>query len=825
MAKNIKVKIDVDSNSVQIAGQETLSLVDKVKTLEATLKKVPEGTKEWSTLNAAYKTASADLDKLTIKSKELFDTLGTPTDVEIDIDVNTEEAEGKFVKLQSRIRQTKVALQQAAEAGDTQTFNILKEQLDELQDQFEKTTTQSKKFEDALATVPGPAGMVGKAIKGIDDAFKFLIANPIVAAIAAIGAVLFGMYKALTQTKEGMAVLNKITDAFGNIIQQVVKVVSAIAIPIFEGFAKVIAFVSSAVADATGNYAAYQKELANDAGARAAEKNSERIKKFLDSEGFKFDEITKKKITATQTANEKIKKINDSNESEAEKRRLRQLAIQEQNKVVADADLERAKKVSDAQKVASDKANAAAEKAFNAKVSRMSSEDKLDEAKLDKLKVEALSVAKTEQEKFAIEELYSKKKYELEKKNLLELQSLYKKDSKEYLDYQTQLITLDANRTKEVTDQTEKRKAAREKENKEIQDYLNTLEDLYISTFEKAEDREDAQFEAKRRREKIALTANEQFQKESLDKQAELLKQFDDATEVQQKERREKRFQEEKDKTAKHYSELLQLLDVQGQSLIRGTKAYNTNREEILKASQEQELNAVKVSEDATTAEKEKAEANRTAINDKYSKLRKDQALQEGIYVAQQISQGLNAAKGVAEAILAVNENRMNEELKAAGQDEAKKEEIKKKYFEKNKKTQIALAYINTFQAAVSAFASMAAIPVVGPALGAIAAAAAIVAGLANVAKIKASTYEGGNAAGGTSTSASPTLAMSAPQQASVPNIGASVVSSEGRIGQIVSGASTEQGNRPIQTYVVGSQVSTQQQLDRRVALAAKMPG
>jgi hypothetical protein len=167
----------------------------------------------------------------------------------------------------------------------------------------------------------------------------------------------------------------------------------------------------------------------------------------------------------------------------------------------------------------------------------------------------------------------------------------------------------------------------------------------------------------------------------------------------------------------------------------------------------------------------------------------------------------------------------MNEELKAAGADEAKKEEIKKKYFEKNKKTQIALAYINTFQSAVSAFAAMAAIPVVGPALGAIAAAAAIVAGLANVAKIKASTYEGGNAAGGTSTSSSPTLAMSAPQQASVPNIGASVVSSEGRIGQIVSGASTEQGNRPIQTYVVGSQVSTQQQLDRRVSLAAKMPG
>ena len=196
-------------------------------------------------------------------------------------------------------------------------------------------------------------------------------------------------------------------------------------------------------------------------------------------------------------------------------------------------------------------------------------------------------------------------------------------------------------------------------------------------------------------------------------------------------------FEDEKSKAAKHTSDQLQLLSIQGESLIRGTKAYNDNRRSILAVSMEQELNAVKVSETATTEEKERAEAARTAITAKYAQLRKDQALQEGIYVAQQISAGLNAAKGVADAILAVNENKMNEELKLAGEDEAKKEEIKKKYFEKNKKTQIALAYINTFQSAVSAFAAMAAIPVVGPVLGAVAAAAAIVAGLANVAKIK----------------------------------------------------------------------------------------
>jgi len=172
----------------------------------------------------------------------------------------------------------------------------------------------------------------------------------------------------------------------------------------------------------------------------------------------------------------------------------------------------------------------------------------------------------------------------------------------------------------------------------------------------------------------------------------------------------------------------------------------------------------------------------------------------------------------------------------------------------------------------------MAAIPVVGPALGAIAAAAAIVAGLANVAKIKASTYEGSNAGGAASAAPAPTAAMTAPEQAQVPKQEKSIVSAEGGIGGIISKSSNKlepniefnknpniaidpnyvmnkvaatpnigsavsnttvqakatgdavgdpvnKRETPIQTYVVGTQVSSQQQLDRRVSLAAKMGG
>ena len=84
----------------------------------------------------------------------------------------------------------------------------------------------------------------------------------------------------------------------------------------------------------------------------------------------------------------------------------------------------------------------------------------------------------------------------------------------------------------------------------------------------------------------------------------------------------------------------------------------------------------------------------------------------------------MQVATDVTNAIGALQEMQMAKELKGAGDNLAKQEEIKKKYFEKNKKLQIANAIIGAIQGAVQAFTSLASIPVVGPALGAVAAAA-----------------------------------------------------------------------------------------------------
>lgn len=87
-------------------------------------------------------------------------------------------------------------------------------------------------------------------------------------------------------------------------------------------------------------------------------------------------------------------------------------------------------------------------------------------------------------------------------------------------------------------------------------------------------------------------------------------------------------------------------------------------------------------------------------------------------------------------------------------EEEAKKrEQANKESFENLKKIQIAEAIINALASAVGAYQSMASIPYVGPVLGAVAAAAALASGYAQVRQIQATNYESSSTGGGSSSS------------------------------------------------------------------------
>jgi len=296
--------------------------------------------------------------------------------IDVDINTNVEETGEKFVKLQTRIKEVKKALQEAAEAGDQTRFDSLKEDLDVLNDQLEKTTLQSKKFEDALAGVPGPAGMAGKAIQGLDGAFKFLAANPVVGVIAGLGAIFMAVYEALKKTTEGQAALSKVTEAFGRILTPIINFISSIAVPIVEGLANVIDFLGGAFARATGKSDKFNESIANTDALKKAEANAKRVGEILDSEGFKYDEFTKRKLEADKVYNEKKGKIlADATKTQAEKDRLVALAQEEKNAAINSADRDRSQKAADFKKKLSDDA-LARDKSNSDAVKALTEEDK-----------------------------------------------------------------------------------------------------------------------------------------------------------------------------------------------------------------------------------------------------------------------------------------------------------------------------------------------------------------------------------------------------------------------------------------------------------------
>ena len=103
---------------------------------------------------------------------------------------------------------------------------------------------------------------------------------------------------------------------------------------------------------------------------------------------------------------------------------------------------------------------------------------------------------------------------------------------------------------------------------------------------------------------------------------------------------------------------------------------------------------------------------------------------------------------------LNLTKNTLNDLTKIAGEET-----------EAGKALAITAATIDTYQSAQASYKSLAGIPVIGPALGGVAAAAAVAMGLKNIAAIKGANSSGGGGGGGNITA--PNTSTPAPQMMS----------------------------------------------------------
>lgn len=123
----------------------------------------------------------------------------------------------------------------------------------------------------------------------------------------------------------------------------------------------------------------------------------------------------------------------------------------------------------------------------------------------------------------------------------------------------------------------------------------------------------------------------------------------------------------------------------------------------------------------------------------------------------------------------------------------------------------IAAATIQTYESATASYKSLAGIPVIGPALGAAAAGAAIVSGLANVKKIVSTkTPQMGGAGGGGGASGG---RPSAPAQSTPPAFNVVGGSTANQLGDVIA----ESTKKPVKAYVTSNDVTSAQSLDRNI--------
>jgi hypothetical protein len=164
--------------------------------------------------------------------------------------------------------------------------------------------------------------------------------------------------------------------------------------------------------------------------------------------------------------------------------------------------------------------------------------------------------------------------------------------------------------------------------------------------------------------------------------------------------------------------------------------------------------------------------------------------------------------------ILAFRENQMNEELRMAKGNEKEQEAIRKRYFEQNKKVQVAEAIIQAIAGAQGAFAQTSKSPITSifPAAPYIAAATALATGLANVQKIRQTQFQGSSSAS-SSSSSSPNLSPSS-QATQTQAIGST---------QLQLDAQGNLQQQSVRTYVLETDISDKQKRSQRLQRTATL--
>lgn len=143
-------------------------------------------------------------------------------EIEVDVNTNADQAEGKIGSLKSQIRETTQAMQKLELQGKATgaQYEKLRDKLDGLNDAQDRAKFKAGQFEDRLASLPGPLGALGSGIKTAGDSFA-TFGKTLTVSLGIVGllvAAFFAIKEALGKTKEGQEGLSKAMSAFNSVV-------------------------------------------------------------------------------------------------------------------------------------------------------------------------------------------------------------------------------------------------------------------------------------------------------------------------------------------------------------------------------------------------------------------------------------------------------------------------------------------------------------------------------------------------------------------------------------------------------------------------------
>lgn len=760
--KQVKVKVDIET--------DIEPTVQNLKELKRQIKEVAAGSEEFKKLTQQINDTEDALNTARAGAGNLAEVLG--------------EIPGPIGDIGGKLGGTIANLKQfsSIKISDIKgSFTELGKDLGDTAKQFSNLTGITKVY----TTIQG----------GLSKAFSAFGVSSKAASVAARG---FGA--ALTATGVGALVVG-----LGLLITNFDKVKEAVLrlIPGLADVAKFIGNLINKVTDFIGVTSQAERDL--EQFRKTSERTNETLDnqiKILEAQGGQEDKIYAKK---KERVNNELEVLRQSLKvkgklSDEEAKQFRDLKTQ--GEVLDAAETKRKNDIAAEDKKRRD---AKSQQEADKRKQKADADKKAADAELDQIKENANAARLTllserDRDIAVVNDKYAKQ---------IELAKKYNKDTTQ----------LEAARDKELKD-------LRDKFNKEDEDqlkeYNQKILQIKIAAILDDTERQKREREAQYQTDLADLEADKEFVKKSETEKAEIRKALKQAFDNDINKIDEENNQKAIERANKLKDLELNLAQLKAQTLAE-------QRAAEIAAVEEDYRRRIELAK-GNAAEIEALEALKQANIDKikadYEKKEDERRKANTDKTIQQVQATLSVLSDVANAIGAVFQMQQDKELRAAEGNAAKQEEIRKKYFEKQKKVQIANAIIQTIQSAISAFASLAPIPVVGPALGAVAAAAALVSGYANVQKIKNTTYEGASSGGGGGAGAG-AGGGSSPQFNAAPSIAAPQIQSGGaqnpssQIAQTVSAAQS----RPVRAYVVSGDISSQQALDRRTSAAATFTG